>query len=414
MIRLLLFILLLGITSPQLHAQKKDSMKKRFKEAYASIKSGSGQENHERILLDSLKKNTIEQKTKAEAYHVCALLQQSINNGLNMNAYLKKNIDTVKLYKSILKIYDYTLRSDSLDVTRKYENKHIKMRQLHRNNLLNGGKFLLRKSQWTDAFSFFDMFLKTHTTDTDSLMGRVAYWATVCGMNEGNPRHVLMHVDQAISMANRVESSALSEYKARSVLHLGDTIQWIKLLDEGVDKYPGCNYFFLNMMEHYMREGQLSKGLARIDSLVRTDGDRAVYWFAMSMFALEQGEHEKCVRMSDECLKRDSTNIDAYYNKGISLLNMTLSEDDIKARRKLFQQALKPMEKVRELSPESIDRWGNPLYRIYLNLNMGKKFEEIDTLLEKHNNGVEQKETETIIHKVDETGNKRMDKQLGR
>jgi tetratricopeptide (TPR) repeat protein len=198
------------------------------------------------------------------------------------------------------------------------------------------------------------------------------------------------------------------------VLHLGDTIQWIKLLDEGVDKYPGCNYFFLNMMEHYMREGQLSKGLARIDSLVRTDGDRAVYWFAMSMFALEQGEHEKCVRMSDECLKRDSTNIDAYYNKGISLLNMTLSEDDIKARRKLFQQALKPMEKVRELSPESIDRWGNPLYRIYLNLNMGKKFEEIDTLLEKHNNGVEQKETETIIHKVDETGNKRMDKQLGR
>jgi hypothetical protein len=45
---------------------------------------------------------------------------------------------------------------------------------------------------------------------------------------------------------------------------------------------------------------------------------------------------------------------------------------------------------------------------------MGKKFEEIDTLLEKHNNGVEQKETETIIHKVDETGNKRMDKQLGR
>lgn len=389
-------------------------MKKRFKEAYASIKSGSGQENHERILLDSLKKNTIEHKTKAEAYHICALLQQSINNGLNMNAYLKKKIDTVKLYKSILKIYDYTLSSDSLDVTRKYENKHIKMRQLHRNNLLNGGKFLLRKSQWSDAFSFFDMFLKTHTTDTDSLMGRVAYWATVCGMNEGNPRHVLKHVDQAISMANITESSALYEYKARSVLQLGDTIQWIKLLDEGVDKYPGCNYFFLNMMEHYMREGQFAKGLARTDSLVRTDGDRAVYWFAMSMFALAQGEHEKCIKMSDECLKRDSNNIDAYYNKGISLLNMTLSEDDIMKRRKLFQRALKPMEKVRELSPESIDRWGNPLYRIYLNLNMGKKFEEIDTMLDNHNKGADKKETETVIHNVNVSGKQKMDKQLGR
>jgi hypothetical protein len=43
------------------------------------------------------------------------------------------------------------------------------------------------------------------------------------------------------------------------------------------------------------------------------------------------------------------------------------------------------MEKVRELSPDDIDRWGKPLYRIYLNLNMGEKFEEIDELLEKHN-----------------------------
>ena len=42
------------------------------------------------------------------------------------------------------------------------------------------------------------------------------------------------------------------------------------------------------------------------------------------------------------------------------------------------------MEKVRELSPDAINRWGNPLYRIYLNLNMGSKFEEMDHLLEKH------------------------------
>jgi tetratricopeptide (TPR) repeat protein len=109
-----------------------------------------------------------------------------------------------------------------------------------------------------------------------------------------------------------------------------------------------------------------------------------MYWFAMSMFALAQGDYEKCISMSDECLKREANNIDALYNKGISLLNMALAENDAARRRVLYRRALEPMEMVRQLAPDDLGRWGNPLYRIYLNLNMGQKFEEIDEMLEKH------------------------------
>jgi hypothetical protein len=41
------------------------------------------------------------------------------------------------------------------------------------------------------------------------------------------------------------------------------------------------------------------------------------------------------------------------------------------------------MEKVRQLQPESSARRASPLYRIYLNLNMGKEFDEIDAVLKK-------------------------------
>ena len=39
------------------------------------------------------------------------------------------------------------------------------------------------------------------------------------------------------------------------------------------------------------------------------------------------------------------------------------------------------MEMVRKLQPQAVERWGRPLYRIYLKLNRGEKFEEIDRIL---------------------------------
>lgn len=378
----ILFVFILAVTG--LHAQKKVTVEKKFKDAHASIKSGSGQENVERILLDSLAKPVATSRQKAEGYHICALLQQSMNDGLNMSAYLKQKIDTARLYRTVLKIYEYTLISDSADEGRKFASKNIRLRALHRKNLLGGGKYLLKSLKWSEAYPYFDMFLKTRTTDMDSVVGRVAYWATVCGMNENNPNHVLEHVDTAIVKAPLRERAALTEYKARCSLHLGDSLRWLAILEDAVDRYPGYNYFFLNLMDYYMRHGGLERGMARTDSLLRADGDRAVYWFAMSMFALAEGDYEKCIAMSDECLARESDNMDALYNKGISLLNMALKEGSASGRRAMYCRALEPMERVRELSPEDIGRWGNPLYRIYLNLNMGKKFEEIDLLLERH------------------------------
>lgn len=413
MFRLIFILIFICFSLPELHAQKTMTMKKRFREAHSSIKAGSGQENIERILLDSMALSTITDKIKAEGYHLCALLEQSMNDGLNMKAYLKQNLDTIKLYNTILSIYRHTLKSDSLDDKGRFEDKNRKLRALHRENLLGGGKFLYRKAKWSEAYSFFDMFLKTSTADTDSVLGRVAYWATVCGMNVNNPFHVLEYVNTAIALSPEALQPALAEYKARSYVHIGDSSRWLEVLEEGVDRYPAHNYFFLNLMDYYMRHGQAERGLAVTDSLLRTVGDRAVYWFAMSMFALAQGDYEKCVAMSDECLKREPDNVDALYNKGISLLNMTLEEKSQSRRRVLFRHALEPMERVRELSPDDLQRWGNPLYRIYLNLNMGKKFEEIDKLLERHSRVSHSRQSsEAVTKDMTPTSPDAMDKQL--
>jgi hypothetical protein len=49
--------------------------------------------------------------------------------------------------------------------------------------------------------------------------------------------------------------------------------------------------------------------------------------------------------------------------------------------RTVYQKARTYMERYRMMMPEEKQKWGPALYRIYLNLNMGKQFDEIDRLL---------------------------------
>ena len=54
---------------------------------------------------------------------------------------------------------------------------------------------------------------------------------------------------------------------------------------------------------------------------------------------------------------------------------------DRKAIENLYRMAQPCMEMVRKLEPENKERWGKHLYRIYMFLNRGKEFDEIDKLL---------------------------------
>ena len=55
--------------------------------------------------------------------------------------------------------------------------------------------------------------------------------------------------------------------------------------------------------------------------------------------------------------------------------------EDKQRIHELYRHARPCMEMVRKLQPERQERWASPLYRIYLNLNLGDEFNEIEKLL---------------------------------
>ena len=173
---------------------------------------------------------------------------------------------------------------------------------------------------------------------------------------------------------------------------------WVRELHTGVNLYPEYDYFFVNLIDWYNSQRMTKEACELADSLIQVvSAEKAIYWYTKCKMKLMENDYEACIQFADSTIKRDPAYVDAYYNKGISYLNMAVIKkdtacndikdkrfaEDRKAIHELYAQAMPCMEKVRELQPDMVDRWASPLYRIYLNLNKGKEFDEMDKILKK-------------------------------
>ena len=99
---------------------------------------------------------------------------------------------------------------------------------------------------------------------------------------------------------------------------------------------------------------------------------------------LNLGRYKECLDYSQKLIAFDGLAAEAFYNAGTACMNITLGMDSRKQKKqitKMYQKALPYMETYRKLAPQEKQKWGEALYRIYFNLNMGKQFEEIDRML---------------------------------
>lgn len=407
-------ILFLSLCTISVNAKKKKSdkpnlvkMSTLFKNASTAItKTPNTAAAAEKALLEALPREDVSQKERAKIYYTAAKLQECQNGIENRKAYLKTGYDTAKYFSPLLQMYQYLQKCDSIDATPdstgkvkiKYASKTRSLRKKHRSNILNGGKFFLSKKNYAQAYPYFDFYLTYATNPQDTTYAKYARWATLCGYLCKSPQKTLRYIEHAIASANPSHKPLFQEYKAKSYLMLNDEKMWIASLDEGLRKFPDYDYFFVNRLDAYYSLHQYSNGTKLADSMLHVVGDKTIYWFAKCKIALAEAKYDRCIEYADSIIKRDNKYVDAYYNKGISFLNLAIiaqetacndltdpkCQEDHRNIKGFYQLAKPCMEMVRKLQPENVDRWGKPLYRIYLNLNMGDEFDQIDKLLDQH------------------------------
>lgn len=387
-------------------AQKPVKMSTLYKAASTAIKNASGQDGARTNLINALSRPELKNKDKAEIFYTAAKLYESSNSVENRKAYLKQQYDTAMFFNTLLNMYEQLRLCDSVDavpnaqqkVKLKYSKKTYDLRQKHIKNILNGSKFFLRKGDYASAYGYIDAFYTNTTSKRDSLLYRLAYQAALCGYLTNQPKHTLKYIDKAIEAASRGDKPILQEYKVRTYALLKNDSLWVRELHTGVNLYPEYDYFFVNLIDWYNSQRMTREACELADSLIQVvSAEKAIYWYTKCKMKLMENDYEACIQFADSTIKRDPAYVDAYYNKGISYLNMAVIKkdtacndikdkrfaEDRKAIHELYAQAMPCMEKVRELQPDMVDRWASPLYRIYLNLNKGKEFDEMDKILKK-------------------------------
>jgi len=181
------------------------------------------------------------------------------------------------------------------------------------------------------------------------------------------------------------------QYLAETYKQDHDTARYVDALKEGFQKYPKFPFFFPRLVEYYSDQGQLDRAMEVCNQGLAVDSASEVFLFAKSTVLLNSGKYDECIAICDRLLAKNDSLTDAYLNAGLAYYDKAVELDKhLKAFDKRKQQildyykkAMPYLQKYRVLAPEEKDKWALPLYTIYLNLNMGKEFDEIDKLLKR-------------------------------
>ena len=333
---------------------------------------------------------------------LCDALTKQYEQG-NEKLYLKQKYDTAALFSVTRKLYDVMSRFDSLDaqpdaegrVRAKYRAKHATFLNSIRPNLFNGGSYFVHKKDYKTAYDYYSDYLLSANyplfegydyMQKDALIPHAAYWAMFCGYKLSDADKIMRFKDQAerdTSMLNFVR-----QYEAEAYLVKKDTAMYVKSLQAGFEQYPNFAFFFPRLVEYYAKIGEHQKALEITDRALKADSTSLLFRFAKSTALLNLGRYNECIEVCKQLIKDNDSYADAYYNIGLAYFNQAieLNKDRQKYRANkekiitLYQRSKPYMEKYRELAPTAKSKWLAPLYTIYLNLNMGKEFDEIDKL----------------------------------
>lgn len=378
------------------------AQKKEISQAKSYIKSGKDYDKAEKLMTDLLAQGG-ENRQNKKIYDLWFKAVMGQYAQANEKIYLKQKFDTAAMYNMLQRMYTIAETLDSLDA-RPDEKGRVKLEyrddnaeQLHtlRRNLYYGGTYNMRKTSYQQAFAFFDVYIDAARQPlfaafdyarTDTMLPHAAYWATVCGYRLKDPAMTLKH--SRMARANVGTEHHALQYICDAYHRQNDAQGYEQTLREGFARFPDHPYFFPRLADLYNSRMQSDSVLLLADRALSQFPDKPLFLLAKSVALLHLGRHEECIAVSQDLIARDPKLSEPYLNIATIYLNEAL-ELEKKNEPRLYRQQLddlykkaRPyMETYRKLAPADKTRWAPALYRIYLNLNLGAQFDEIDRLL---------------------------------
>lgn len=323
---------------------------------------------------------------------------------VNEQMYLKQSTDTAKLFDAAYRMFGVLEGLDSVDaqpdkngrVQLKYRRKNAEYLDAYRKNLYTGGSFFLNKQNYQRAFALFSayidcadqpLFQSYDYATKDKRLSSAAFYALYSGYRANDPAATLRYRQLAETDVAHLQLTL--QYVADTYRAEGDTIAYVATLEKGFDGNPASDYFFTHLFDYRFQRGDTLQASALCDRLLAINPKNTMAMLAKSAVLLTTQHYDECVQLCDTIIALNDSLADAYLNAGLAYFNQAVKIDNApkhsRAERKtmleLYRSSLKYMQTYRALAPTHKELWAMPLYTIYLNLNMGKEFIELDAIV---------------------------------
>ena len=333
-------------------------------------------------------------------------LQKAIYDEENMKMYLPGGqADMPKMYNAMLKMFDYYLKCDEVELAGVANGtvKKAKLRKKNqetllkvRPNLANGGVEAFNVNNYEEAQKYFGLFVdvvenpmfadQAAALKADTLNSLYANYATMAaGLRD--PKDVA----SVIKYGNIGKENASEGWRALMFMaevygdkEQGDSIKWLETIKEGAQRFPEQDFFVGNIMDYYLQRGMVDEGLAQIDQLIAAN-EKPYFLYVKGVLLYEKKDYAGAQTALDKVIAAGGDLVaEAYAKKGdcyffpaqkIVEENSALSIDDPKYNaneakiKEAYEQAKPFYEKAKELEPDNQQIWGQMLLRIYWTLN---------------------------------------------
>lgn len=335
--------------------------------------------------------------------------ENDINYMVQAGIEKNKTADLPKMFNSLLKMFDYYMKCDEVEQAKvasgelkkaKLRNKNVDALLQRRPNLAYGGSEAFGANDYVAATKFFGTYVdvvespmfeaKVVELKADTLYPLYATYAAMsASLSEPKNLDAIIKYG-AIGKADKKEGWKGLLYMSEAYKEKGDTIKWLDTVKEGVSLFPEIQQFIGGLMDYYLSKGMIEEALAEIDKQLAV-GKTPFLLHVKSVLLNEKRDYEGAMAVADEIIaiggefqaEAYAMKGNCYYNPAQLLLleNNELSLEDPKYNANLakikdaYAKAMPFYEQAQKLAPQNTALWGNPLLRIYYDLNKATEYD---------------------------------------
>ena len=393
--------IILAVSVTGTYAQKKNVSKAKNKALMEVPDFKGAREDIKPALTDSITKK------QALTWHVAGTIGYKENEAELKKQMLGQKFDADVKGKAIMESYEYFLKAYELDglpdakgkIKPKFQKDikaKIKEYYTTQANLVAYGAHLFEKKDYPATVKVFETYLgipelpmMNGELKPDSTYYMIKYYTAIASTN-GDMN------DKAIAYYEDLKDDGYEELIVHQLLYeeylkKKDTVNFVKTLKAGFEKFPNEPWFLQNLINYYIFSNQTKDAIVYLNAAIQRDPNKAEYQFIKGNLDENMGNLEDARKAFDRAIEIDPKQADAYagigrliYNKGVSMSDAANEIRDNKlynaAKKKadaVFAESITYFKKAAELKPAEME-YKRTLKNIYYRLKMDKEYEAID------------------------------------